>query len=646
MKIRTRSRLILVATIIIFLLVLSYITQSVIIASFGSIEQQEATGNMQRVLSSLNNEVEQVAADCRDKAESDDTYRFIQDGNTEYIHSNLATPTSFENLGINYMLFYNESGVLVYGKGYDLVTGAELPVTESLKNLVTASIIPEGVPEGVSGRRGFSLLDGNPVIITGYAITTSDKTGPSRGTLVMVRNFNAGRLNSVAQLTQLAITFTPATKTTSHPDINDTDWKRIMKGAIITRPQNDTVMVGVTAITGIENKPSIILVDIQTSRPVYLQVQQSILIVAGAIILLSILFLLIVQLLLQRFVLAPLSTLDDDIKSISKTKDLSLRMPVKGDEEIASMTQSLNAMLAVIESQRNELDAARKDLSERNMDLEELVAEIQQQRDELDTARRQLADRNRDLEDLLEEISQQRDALDGAQKSLAEKNRELEELYRKANLYLDIYLDVLTYEIHNAIMGLRGYAELLLETGEEKEKVLAGKIISLAKKSDDVIRNVETISKIYKTQPKVYPVHLGSLLGRELLVWKGINISVSNCEETVFANDMLAAIFDNIFSNALKYGGKNVKIWVDSAKTGKGTVEISVSDNGPGIPDELKPQIFDRFLKDTTQRSSYGLGLHIVKMLVESYGGKVWAEDRVPGNYHQGTVIRMLLRQV
>jgi sensor domain CHASE-containing protein/nitrogen-specific signal transduction histidine kinase len=646
LKIRTRSRIILIGTIVVFLLVLSYITQSVIIESFGAIERQEATANMQRVLSSLNDQVEQVAAQCRGRAEWDDTYRFIDDKTPGYIQSNLASPTTFTNLGINYMLFYNESGSLVYAKGYDIENGAELPITDDLTALVKNSIIPEGMPGGVSGRRGFSLLDGQPVIIVGYGITTTNMTSPARGTLVMVRKFDADRLNYVAQQTQLAIKFQALGKTVAPSGIVETDWERIIGGAIITKPANDTVMTGFTVITGIENKPSMILISVETSRPVYWQVQQSILIMAAAIILLSIFLILVVQMLLQRFLLAPLSTLDNDIKVIGRSKNLSHRIPVKGDEEIASMTRSLNNMLAVIGKQRDDINSARQDLSNRNDELAKLVEKVQQQRDELDNAREDLADRNKNLEDLLEEIRQQRDALQDARAELADRNHDLEEFNRKANLYLDIYLDVLTYEILNSIMGLRGYAEFLSETGGEKERVLAEKIIALAKKSDDVIRNIETISRIYKTPPKVYPVNLKKFMEQEISVWKGVNIQVENSDFTVLANNMLGAIFDNIFSNSLKYGGRDVQIHVDAIKTGQGMVEISIADNGPGISNEMKPQVFDRFLKDSTTRSSYGLGLHIVKMLVESYGGKVWADDRIPGNVRAGAAIRFRLHLV
>jgi len=58
----------------------------------------------------------------------------------------------------------------------------------------------------------------------------------------------------------------------------------------------------------------------------------------------------------------------------------------------------------------------------------------------------------------------------------------------------------------------------------------------------------------------------------------------------------------------------------------------------------MKSKIFDRFTSDTKTRSSYGLGLHIVKMLIEGYGGKVWADDRIPGKPDKGAVIRFTLR--
>ena len=170
-------------------------------------------------------------------------------------------------------------------------------------------------------------------------------------------------------------------------------------------------------------------------------------------------------------------------------------------------------------------------------------------------------------------------------------------------------------------MGLRGYAELLRERSSDKERLMAERIIGLAEKSDDVIRNIETISRIYKTPPEVHPVDLGAVVRKEMGAWPDTTIDVTTGEITVLANDMLGVIFDNLFSNSRKYGGSDVRITVNARKLGDGFVMISVADNGRGIPDEIKPRIFDRFLEDKKTRGSYGLGLHIVKMLVEKLWG-------------------------
>jgi signal transduction histidine kinase len=70
---------------------------------------------------------------------------------------------------------------------------------------------------------------------------------------------------------------------------------------------------------------------------------------------------------------------------------------------------------------------------------------------------------------------------------------------------------------------------------------------------------------------------------------------------------------------------------------------VTVADNGPGIPDDQKPLVFDRFQKGTTGKRGKGLGLFITRTLVEGYGGTIRADDRKDGQ--PGTAIHFTLKK-
>jgi signal transduction histidine kinase len=572
----------------VFLIVLSFISQFVILDSFRTIEKQEMTANVERVIANLNDQEQAVAANCKDLASQDETYAIARGFNVSGTSCTLNQPLLLSTLDIDYLLVYNTSGKLVFSEEAGVKNGGSDIGIGQLETIIDNSIIPAGVPSGVSGRRGMSFVNGDPIILAGYSIRGSNQSDPSQGTLVLARVLTGQRIDDMNSALQIPdISIQPFSSIGGTGILSDGDIQKMKKGGILSQPVNDSQIKGTAIITGIEDKPTFVRVNVRTERPVYMQVQSSILLIASSIIALSALFIITVQLLLQRFVLGPLSTLDNDIKIISRSGDLSRRMPEKGDEEITSLARALNHMLSELEERRNELSAARSEL--------------------------------------------------------AQRNRDLEELNRKANLYLDIYLDVITYEILNAIMGLRGYAEYLEDTASENEKRFLKKISELAQKSSNVIRNIETISRIYKMQPGVVNVNLTDILKKEIAAKPKMNITLEGCNCNVLANDMLGVVFDNLFSNSLKFGGFGVTIEVAARDAGEGMLEISVTDNGPGIPDSMKSQVFDRFAQDSKTRSSYGLGLHIVKMLVEGYGGRVWADNRIPGEPASGAVIRFTL---
>ncbi|MGA2105119.1 MAG: ATP-binding protein [Methanoregula sp.] len=98
-----------------------------------------------------------------------------------------------------------------------------------------------------------------------------------------------------------------------------------------------------------------------------------------------------------------------------------------------------------------------------------------------------------------------------------------------------------------------------------------------------------------------------------------------------------------MIGNSIKFCDEKPEIAISVGEKGN-KILVTVADNGPGIPDEMKPQIFDRFRKGKSKKSGKGLGLFITRHLIEGYGGTIWADDRVPGHQDLGAAIHFTLK--
>ncbi|WP_052959148.1 PAS domain S-box protein [Methanoculleus sediminis] len=222
---------------------------------------------------------------------------------------------------------------------------------------------------------------------------------------------------------------------------------------------------------------------------------------------------------------------------------------------------------------------------------------------------------------------------------LTRLHRELEAANREANLYLDI----LTHDIGNTENVSNLYAELLIESLEGEAAGYVKKLQSSVQKSIEILGTVSTIRRIYQASPDLKQTDLNRAIQGAIEGFPTSAIYHNGACHLVLADDLLPVVFNNLIGNAVKHGGPDVEVVVRVEEQGD-EVLVTVEDTGRGVPDEDKEAIFHRY-EQRKRGVGEGLGLYLVQILVERYGGRVWAEDRVPGHPEEGAAFRFTLKK-
>lgn len=187
---------------------------------------------------------------------------------------------------------------------------------------------------------------------------------------------------------------------------------------------------------------------------------------------------------------------------------------------------------------------------------------------------------------------------------------------------------LMRHDILNDLSAVLGYLEIFKQS---KNPEILDKIETRIKNSINLIKSVRTVEK----KPEIKPVDLKEVVLSEAHGYGNVKIDVDVPDVKVLADDLLASVLRNLVINAIVHSDEKIPKIEISAKRLNGWIEIRVADNGPGIPDDMKEEIF----REGIGKHS-GLGLFLVKKIVESYGGKIWVEDNRP----KGSVFVIRLR--
>ncbi|MCD1293543.1 hypothetical protein CUJ83_00845 [Methanocella sp. CWC-04] len=229
---------------------------------------------------------------------------------------------------------------------------------------------------------------------------------------------------------------------------------------------------------------------------------------------------------------------------------------------------------------------------------------------------------------------------------LTELKRYEDELVQ-AKSQAELYIDLMSHDINNMNQIGLGYLEMAMDSISDNEKrILLERSYESMINSTKLIDNVKKVRSVNENNMFLEPIDLGKVLNEVLIDCKDfpereVNIEY-NIEEGsyVLANPLIKDVFTNLINNAVKHSYGSVKISVGSDEffiDGKKYYRITVEDNGPGVSDEMKPVIFDRLYRSRSRTGGGGLGLYLVKTLLEKFDGTIKVEDRVPGDRTMGS---------
>ncbi len=208
-------------------------------------------------------------------------------------------------------------------------------------------------------------------------------------------------------------------------------------------------------------------------------------------------------------------------------------------------------------------------------------------------------------------------------------------------------VQMIVHDIRSPLTVVRGFADMCgkrMEMGHSPQMTDIQRIAQAAKRMGSMIEDILQVNQIEAAGLELNGSHFNLSTECYKLIedYKAIHtkhhlvLSLPDEHQEVKADKAIVLrIIENLLNNALKFTpeGGTIELSIRPGETG--AVTVSINDEGPGVPDEDKEKIFDKYCQlsatDSRYKGSVGLGLTFCKMAVEAHGGAIGVCDNQPG---------------
>ena len=229
--------------------------------------------------------------------------------------------------------------------------------------------------------------------------------------------------------------------------------------------------------------------------------------------------------------------------------------------------------------------------------------------------------------------------IDNQTKEIVKINKQRETLLSELahqNQELSDYAHMVSHDLKSPLRSIDALTAWLFEdykdTFDDNGKKILNLIRNNVEKMDTLIKGILEYSTIGKNQLEVYDVDVNNLIGdilNSMQVPKKISITKTKLPIIQGDKYRLQQLFQNLIGNAIKYNNKKQGT-IHIGLQDKGNYwQFHIKDNGKGIEEIYFNKIFETFEKLENNPESSGIGLSIVKKIVDLYGGKIWLESQI-----------------
>ncbi|WP_298552990.1 ATP-binding protein [uncultured Algibacter sp.] len=244
------------------------------------------------------------------------------------------------------------------------------------------------------------------------------------------------------------------------------------------------------------------------------------------------------------------------------------------------------------------------------------------------------------------------DFIDNQTKEIVKINKQREKLLEELghqNQELSDYAHMVSHDLKSPLRSIdaltawisEDYKEKLDENGRESLTLIRNNV----EKMDTLISGILDYSTINKNQTEFYEVDIDKLVDNimsTMLVPQHITFEKANKLPVVKGDKFrLQQLFQNLIDNAIKYNDKSEGLIEIGVKDDIKFWEFSIKDNGKGIDNNYFDKIFKTFQKLENNPESSGIGLSIVKKIVNLYGGDIWVKSEI----EKGTTFHFTLKK-